>query len=165
MIGDKIKTLRMKKHITQEELANLLYVTPQAISKWEKGISVPDTAILIPLSDIFKVSVDFLLRDETNDEKVINIVKNALRFDYTIDDDGLFKWVSGVVKNNSEHDIESIYYKIEFIDENGSVIDSYCHYIFCVSAKGEKPFRESSDTKKHVKGIRTTILKISLDKK
>lgn len=165
MIGDKIKALRQKKRITQEELANLLFVSPQAISKWEKGISVPDTSILVPLADIFKVSVDFLLRDETNDEKVMNTVKNALCFDYTIDDDALFKWVSGVVKNNSEHDIESIYYKIEFIDENGTVVDSNHHYIFCISARGEKPFRESSDTKKHVKEIRTTILKISLDKK
>ena len=55
-IGNNIKTYRKNKGFTQEELADLLNVTPQAVSKWESENSLPDTAMLIPLAQILGVS-------------------------------------------------------------------------------------------------------------
>ncbi len=55
--------MRKEKGWTQTELADKLGVTNQAISKWEKGDSFPDTAILIPLSELFGVTVDSMLKD------------------------------------------------------------------------------------------------------
>lgn len=62
-IGDKIKKLRRKKKITQEQLAKHLNVTPQAVSKWEKGLTYPEINLLVPIADYFSVTVDYLLRD------------------------------------------------------------------------------------------------------
>ena len=63
MFGDKIQMLRQKRNISQTALAKHLSVTPQAVSKWERGKSFPDVNMLVPIADFFGVSVDFLLRD------------------------------------------------------------------------------------------------------
>lgn len=59
-------TLRKEKNLTQSELAEKLGITNKAVSKWETGEAMPDTAQLLPLSEIFGVSVDELLRGERN---------------------------------------------------------------------------------------------------
>ena len=53
-------------NMTQEELAELINVTPQAISKWENSIGMPDISQLIPLANVFNVSVDTLLGINNN---------------------------------------------------------------------------------------------------
>lgn len=60
-LGLKIKTLRSTKKLTQKQLAEILHVTPQAISKWENNKSYPDLETLLALSNYFQVSVDELL--------------------------------------------------------------------------------------------------------
>jgi len=59
--GEMIKSLRIQKGITQQELAERLSVTPQAISKWECGNGMPDHALLAPLADALSTNVDALL--------------------------------------------------------------------------------------------------------
>lgn len=63
MIDDKIKLLRRKRKLAQSQLANELGVTPQAVSKWEKGLSYPDIEIIIKISEFFGVTTDYLLKD------------------------------------------------------------------------------------------------------
>ncbi len=60
-IGLKIRLLREKHGLKQVNLANALQVTPQAVSKWEKGANLPDVEVLIKISRLFNVSADFLL--------------------------------------------------------------------------------------------------------
>lgn len=60
-IGQRIKSLRKNNGLTQERLANALGVTYKAVSKWECGQTVPDLAMIIPLTRILKVSADELL--------------------------------------------------------------------------------------------------------
>ncbi|MFD2307784.1 helix-turn-helix domain-containing protein [Enterococcus termitis] len=60
-IGKKIKELRQSKKMTQKALADILNVTPQAVSKWERNESYPDIEMLVKLSDYFNVSTDELL--------------------------------------------------------------------------------------------------------
>lgn len=60
-IGNNIKTYRKNKGITQEELSELLKITPQAISKWESGASFPDISMLVPLAQVLGVSTDMIL--------------------------------------------------------------------------------------------------------
>ena len=60
-IGENIRTMRRKCGFTQEELANLLSVTPQAVSKWENGNGMPDVTQLDPLAQIFGITTDSLL--------------------------------------------------------------------------------------------------------
>lgn len=62
-IGQNIAGYRKEKGITQETLAEICSVTPQAVSKWENDVSCPDVALLKPLARAFGVSVDELLDD------------------------------------------------------------------------------------------------------
>ena len=59
VIGKRIKALRIKNGYTQEELGNILGVTTQAVSKWERG-GTPDTELLPEISELFGVSIDHL---------------------------------------------------------------------------------------------------------
>ena len=61
MLNENIKKLRKSKGLSQEELAIKLNVVRQTVSKWENGLSVPDSSMLISLADEFGVSVSDLL--------------------------------------------------------------------------------------------------------
>ena len=63
-LGERIRTLRMKKNLSQEDLADALSVSRQSVSKWETDASVPDLEKLLKLSDLFGVSLDALVRRE-----------------------------------------------------------------------------------------------------
>ena len=64
LLGEKLKKLRKARGLSQEQLADQLNVSRQAISKWELGESTPDTDNLIALSDYYGVSLDYLLRHQ-----------------------------------------------------------------------------------------------------
>ena len=57
-IGNKIKQLRYKTSLTQEQLADRLGISAQAVSKWENSVSMPDITFLPDLAEIFGVSID-----------------------------------------------------------------------------------------------------------
>ena len=78
MFSENLKALRKSKGFTQEEIAIRLNVVRQTISKWEKGLSVPDADILIKIAALFDVSVSELLGSKLEDEKDINIVAEQL---------------------------------------------------------------------------------------
>ena len=61
MIGLKIKELRLKNKMTQKELGEKLYVTSQAVSRWESGEVEPSIATIIEISKIFNITTDELL--------------------------------------------------------------------------------------------------------
>lgn len=65
--GRFLYALRKRKGWTQTELADKLGVTNQAVSKWENGDSFPDTGLLVPISELFGVSVDELLKGKYGD--------------------------------------------------------------------------------------------------
>lgn len=76
-IGKFIAELRKENNMTQEELAQKILISRQAISKWERGVSIPDSDILLILSNLFKVSVNEILLgeriNETNKEEANDI--------------------------------------------------------------------------------------------
>ena len=53
-IGNQIKAMRLRRGITQEQMANHFGVTPQAVSKWERGVATPDISLLPDLSAYFR---------------------------------------------------------------------------------------------------------------
>lgn len=63
ILAEKIALLRRQKGWSQEELANQLNVSRQAVSKWEGGVSIPDLDKILKLSALFEVSTDYLLKD------------------------------------------------------------------------------------------------------
>lgn len=74
MFSENLKTLRKQKGLTQETLAIKLHITRQTISKWEKGLSVPDTEQLVRLAEVLEVPITQLLgqkvADTTNENEV-----------------------------------------------------------------------------------------------
>lgn len=66
MFSSKIKELRKNQNLTQQDLANILKVSRSAISKWENKAAYPDITTLIQISEYFSVSMDFLLKGDTN---------------------------------------------------------------------------------------------------
>lgn len=77
-LNDRIKNLRKKKGLTQLELAELVHVTDKAVSKWETGEGNPEISILIQLSSIFEVSLDYLLTGKEPEKEVVVISKLEL---------------------------------------------------------------------------------------
>lgn len=82
MLNENIRNLRKSKGLSQEELAIKLNVVRQTISKWEKGLSVPDSSMIVSLAEELDTSVSTLLgetvqeecsSDENNEEKLKNI--------------------------------------------------------------------------------------------
>ena len=74
--GGKIKTLRLSKSMTQEQLAQRLRVSPQAVSKWENGVTLPDIQLLPELSILLGASIDalFSMTDDKRMERIDNML-------------------------------------------------------------------------------------------
>jgi transcriptional regulator with XRE-family HTH domain len=70
-LGKKISELRREKGITQEEMAEKLGVSPQAVSKWENDNSCPDIMLLPKIADMLGVTVDELLSDSPKKETMV----------------------------------------------------------------------------------------------
>ena len=119
MIGKQIAAMRKEKGIKQEELANYVGVSIQAVSKWENG-GVPDTELLSKIADFFSVSIDFLFGRSITDycdlqsaliEKV-NDTQYELRFrqvfNYCWDMERALMGDSDLIERNSIEDYENV---------------------------------------------------------
>ena len=82
-IGNQIKSLRLRRGITQDVLAQHLGVTAQAVSKWERGAATPDIGMLPDISAYFGVTIDelFSLSDDTRMERIRNMLWDDRYFD------------------------------------------------------------------------------------
>ena len=72
ILADKIIRLRKKSGWSQEELADKMNVSRQAVSKWESAQTIPDLEKILQLSTLFGVSTDYLLKDEIEEEEISN---------------------------------------------------------------------------------------------
>lgn len=78
MFHENLKTMRKAKGYTQEELAIKLNVVRQTVSKWEKGLSVPDADVLCKIADVLDTDVSTLLGEEIIEETDKNAVAQQL---------------------------------------------------------------------------------------
>lgn len=86
-LGEKLSKLRKENNYTQEQLAGILGVSRQAVSKWESDATYPDTDKLLRLGDLYQCSMDYLLKDipQTHEgaqsTKTITLDLNSLNFE------------------------------------------------------------------------------------
>lgn len=82
-IGNQLRQLRLRRGITQEAMAQHFGITPQAVSKWERGAATPDISMLPELSAYFGVTIDelFALSDDTRMERIQNMIWDVRYFD------------------------------------------------------------------------------------
>ena len=69
MLNENIKTIRKSKGLSQEELAVKLNIVRQTVSKWEQGLSVPDSDMLVSLSEALETPVSALLGENVSERK------------------------------------------------------------------------------------------------
>ena len=70
-LGEKLSKLRKEYNYTQEQLADILGVSRQSISKWESDIAYPETDKLIKMGKLFECSMDYLLNDDITEKQGI----------------------------------------------------------------------------------------------
>ena len=80
-LGNRIAMLRRKKDLKQDDLAEMLGVSPQAVSKWENDQSCPDISLLPKLSQILGVTVDELLTGKTEEVSAVRVLPPEQRKD------------------------------------------------------------------------------------
>ncbi len=117
MLNDKIATLRKAKNLSQEELAEILNTSRQAVSKWERGETYPDIDKLKDLAIFFNVSIDYLL-------------------DYDIDALSVKNFIARIEKCFKERtydiDIDEIKLIVSKNNNNFALITKVCEYLYRV---------------------------------
>lgn len=78
-LGRRIAMLRKQKELKQDDLAQMLGVSPQAVSKWENDQTCPDISLLPMLAQILGVTVDTLLSGETEEKPIVRLVPESER--------------------------------------------------------------------------------------
>lgn len=95
-VGKTIAILRKKKGLTQVQLAEKLYVSDKAISRWESGAGLPEIANLIELSKVFDVTIDYIVNGEG-----VNNFANLEQPNKTMSDERLSELLNYNLPNNS----------------------------------------------------------------
>lgn len=70
-LAQQIKKLRTGQNLSQDDLAEKLYISRQAVSKWENGESTPDIDKLVQLAEIFDVSLDYLVLGKEPEKEIV----------------------------------------------------------------------------------------------
>jgi transcriptional regulator with XRE-family HTH domain len=78
-ISEKIKKLRLEKGWSQTQLANKLGIHPQNVSRYERGPTMPSTEAMSKFAEVFGVSVDYLISDESGDSSAYKIKDKQLQ--------------------------------------------------------------------------------------
>ena len=74
--GEKLSKLRKENNYTQEQLADVLNVSRQSVSKWESDLAYPETEKLIKISELFNSSLDYLMKDTNENDTSKNDTNN-----------------------------------------------------------------------------------------
>jgi transcriptional regulator with XRE-family HTH domain len=85
--AETIKTLRRDSGLTQERLAEILSISPQAVSRWETGVAMPDISLIPPIANLFGVTTDHLLGMETYQKDMRKAEFDEAFFEYWKHDD------------------------------------------------------------------------------
>ena len=126
MLKDNLKKIRKDKGLSQEELSEKLHVVRQTISKWEKGLSVPDAEMLVSISDIFETPVSEIIgenKNEKNNDKrkltilvIIDIILILLFIVLALLKSPYLNWdynnIEWAVLGTIYHSFEWIYFKV-----------------------------------------------------
>lgn len=106
-VGSKIAYYRKKHNLTQDDLADNLFVSRQLVSKWENGNSVPSIDVLLELSNIFKVTFeDLLCLNEINEVDENDIFKGRNRM-YVI---------QAIIKNEFKVNLPDVFYQFSPVE-------------------------------------------------
>lgn len=135
MLGENIYNLRKNRKISQEEFADILNTSRQAVSKWERNEAKPDIDKLILIAKLFNVSIDYLLDHEidyTNIDTFIEKLKDCIvNNKFIINSEEIKLWCSKYPNNFKLHIHSYEYLYVAFIDNKNSEYLEYA--LSCIS--------------------------------
>ena len=130
--GQRLSRLRKEKGLTQEEIANRITISPQAVSKWENDISSPDILVLSQLADILGVSIDELLGHKNIEKAEASSEPKTEEADEVVDEaktESKHKGEKVVIDDDGVHltddDGKKVHITsegVEVLDEDGKVV-------------------------------------------
>ena len=132
-LADRIQDLRKRRGLSQEELADKLGVSRQAVSKWESGQSTPDIERIILMSEFFEVTTDCLLKGAEPVTREKKEIGNSLYVGFAV----LFGTIAGIWAYAANR---FRYEEIFFIAIIGAVI-GYAVALIIQTMRGEEPLR------------------------
>lgn len=107
--AEKIYTLRTQAGMSQASLAETLQVSRQTVSKWELGTSYPEIDKLLAISNLFHVTTDYLLKDQSTSQEDVKMDRLVLRFlGYAQDMDGISKELVNIMRDGIIDDEEKV---------------------------------------------------------
>ena len=130
--NENLKQLRIDHHMTQDDLAKKLYVTRQTVSRWENGSRYPDLMMIKEISNVFDVSIDYLLKDdefESYSEKS-SLTENETIFSKIISALFLVTFVIAII----EIFVNSYYYSLTEVHTTINAISYFSRGIFIIIA-------------------------------
>jgi len=116
-IGRKIAMFRKEKNLTQMELADMLNISYQAVSNWERGETMPDISKLPELAQIFNHSIDEILCNQQSTKIIENIIGDKIEDEISMED---FKSVAPLLKPTQ---ISEISKGINITDDINDIVD------------------------------------------
>ncbi len=164
--GKRIALCRRKMNLSQSELSEKLGVTPQAVSKWECGATLPNTEILLELSHLYGISINELLEDRN---LILDLTdkdpsENGISY-FTPKENSNDIWSKNIIKNNwiSRNWVNAIS-KNDFLDNVGKTIAEHGGIILEIGAGpggGFMPYvlKSNSDATIIISDISSTVVK------
>ena len=142
-LSQNIKRLRLEKGLTQEQLASLLGISAQAVSKWETTDTYPDSALLVPLAKALDVSLDELFENDSvsmadTSKKVMTLLKKTpfeARF-HLVRDLG-WQIERGLFGGLAEHEMKYDPNEIKKLKNSSYILNDYG---FTMMSNGKEPF-------------------------
>lgn len=126
--GKVLRELRKNANMTQEQLAQKLAISPQAISRWETDFAMPDISLIVPIAEIFEVSTDVLLGHE---EKPFDL--SAIQcFDGK---NGFKEGLQALNLVNTTYACETIEKILEFVFEDRNYLDFHALWVHILTTK------------------------------
>ena len=120
MLGDKLYSLRKNRNISQEEFAEILNTSRQAVSKWERNEAKPDIDKIILIAKLFNISIDYLLSHEitySNVDDFLNQLKDCcINNQFTININDIRLWCSKYPNNFKLYVYSADYLFVAYIE-------------------------------------------------
>ena len=124
--AQKLTNLRIQNGYSQEKLAEKLYVSRQAVSKWEVGTTLPETDKIVAISNFFDVSLDYLLKENINLKYAENLERTVIKFlGAARDMDEISQKLVGIIRDGiiDEEEKEYMKYITRALDEIALIIE------------------------------------------
>lgn len=124
--AQKLTNLRIQNGYSQEKLAEKLYVSRQAVSKWEVGTTLPETDKIIAISNFFNVSIDYLLKEDVSSNHADNLERTVIKFlGAARDMDEISQKLVEIIRDGiiDRAEKEQLKYMIKALDEIALIIE------------------------------------------